>query len=418
MPGEPRAPSPAAPADQGSGAGAAATGVRGLARRRAFGTWLARACLALILLVGLLTSATSFGRAAARGVLLLWPVLSASQPAVYDAIGEGVRHTQLTITANSGPVYLDVYAPTQPAPLVPRARGAMLFIPGVGDNRTIEQLVNLDEALARNGVVVMNMTTPTLINYDLSPSDSDAVVRAFQRLAAWPSVDPRRVSIVGFSGGAPLACLAAVDPRIRDQVAYILDFGGYFDVTNVLRDFGRRAILVDGKLQRWVPTAVPIEVMANVLAHRLPEPDADELRAAFAFENAVPLTAEERAALSPEGQAAYDLLSGDAPDRVEANIATLTAAGGDLLRALSPSSVVGQIRAPVYLLHDRADTSLPFTEARDFAAALARLHHKHDYVELTIFDHTQVRSGLPVPEVLHDGSELARLLYEMLLVAS
>jgi dipeptidyl aminopeptidase/acylaminoacyl peptidase len=103
---------------------------------------------------------------------------------------------------------------------------------------------------------------------------------------------------------------------------------------------------------------------------------------------------------------------------VDADIATITAAGGDLLGALSPSSVVGQIRAPIYLLHDHGDTSLPVSEARDFAAALTRLHHPHDYVEVTIFDHTEVRSGLPIGELTHDGSALARLLYELLLHAS
>jgi acetyl esterase/lipase len=329
-----------------------------------------------------------------------------------------VRHTSLTISSNTGPVYLDVYAPKQANPLLPGKRGAMLFIPGVGDNRTDPQLVNLDESLAENGVVVMNLTTTALINYDISPDDSDAVVRAFQRLSQWPGVDPKRIGIVGFSGGAPLGCLAAVDPRIRSQVAYVLDFGGYYNVVDVLRDFGRRAIVIDGKLEPWHPTSVPISVIANILSHVLPDPDASELQAAFDWQNATPLTPDERAALSPEGEAAYDLLSGDAPSRVNADIATLTAAGGDLLTALSPSSVVDQIRTPIYLLHDRGDTSLPVTEARDFAAALTRLHHPHDYVEVTIFDHTQVRSGLPIGEVLHDGSALARLLYELLSYAS
>src|SRR5690348_11313630 len=95
MPGDPTTPTQAASAD---GASAADAPVRKPhARRRAIGTGLARACLSLILLVGVLTSATPFGRAAARGLLLLWPVLSASEPPLYDAVGEGVRHTALTI---------------------------------------------------------------------------------------------------------------------------------------------------------------------------------------------------------------------------------------------------------------------------------------------------------------------------------
>jgi dienelactone hydrolase len=379
---------------------------------------LARSVLALLFVVGAVTSLVPGGRAFARGALVLWPVLTASQPAPYVAVTEGVRHTQLTINSSSGPVYLDVYEPATPLPPVPGARGGLLFIPGVGDNRTDHQLVNLSESLARSGEVIMEMTTPTLISYSISPADSDAVVRAFERLARWPGVGAQRVGVVGFSGGGPLAVLAAVDPRIRDQVAFIVSFGGYYNVANVLRDFGRRALVVDGHTQPWKPTAVPLEVLANVLAARLPEPDATELQDAFAFDTPTPLTPTEVSQLTPEGQAAYHLLAGDQASKVDADIATLEPAAGDLLNALSPSSVVGQIRAPVYLLHDRGDTSLPYTEARAFAGELARLHHPYDYVEMTIFDHTQVRTGLPLGEVIVNGSHLSKLLYDILRVGS
>src|SRR6185437_12410600 len=135
-----------------------------------------------------------------------------------------------------------------------------------------------------------------------------AVVQAFQRLARWPGVGANRVGIVGFSGGGPLACRAATDPRIRDQVAFITMFGSYYDVRDYLGDIGRRAITENGKLVPWHPTAVPLEVLANVLAPTLPSPDGARLQVGFAFENANPLTPDEVALLSPQGQAAYHLL--------------------------------------------------------------------------------------------------------------
>lgn len=384
----------------------------------AVGRWLARAALAMLFIVGVATSLLSWGRAVARGVLLLPPLLTASQPAAFVALGEGMRHTQLTIPSANGTVYLDVYAPTAAPPPIPGARGGMLLIPGVGDNRTTPQLINLSTSLAHAGTVVMEMTTPTLMAYDLSPADSDAVVQAFNRLATWPGVGSGRVGIIGFSGGGPLACLAAVDPRIRDRVAYITSFGGYYDVTDMLRDFGRHAIDVGGRLQPWRPDPVPVAVLANVLAHRLPVPEGAQLSAAFAFENATPLTAQDVSQLSPAGNAAYHLLAGDDPARADANIATLLPVAGDLFAQLSPSSVVGQIRAPVYLLHDRGDPSIPVTETRHFDAALSRLHHPHDYAEFGIFAHTQVRNGLAWGPLIADGAQLGRILYDLLLFGS
>ena len=387
-------------------------------RRAAVMRWTARALLTLVLLVGATTSLLPQGRAVARGVVLLAPLLSASQPAAFVAVGEDISHSQLTLPSASGTVFADVYAPTTPAPLVPGAHGGLLIIPGLGDERAEPQLVNLADALARTGVVVMLMTTQTLINYDVTPADSDAVVQAFNRLARWKGVGADRVGIVGFSAGGPLACLADVDPRIRGRVAFITQFGGYFDIEQVLRDIGRRALDVNGRMQPWQPNSVPLEVFANVLAHTLPEYDGARLKAGFAFANPSPLTADEVALLSPAGAAVYHLLAGDAPDAVEANIALIQPGARDLLAQLSPRVIVSQIRAPIYLLHDANDPYIPFTEARDFAAALTKLHHPHDYVELAIFQHTEVRQGSALGHVLADGSRLARILYDALLVGS
>lgn len=406
------------PAPPGASTPEAAATPKPPRRRARAGAYVARAVLLLLVAIGLCTSLVPEGRAFARGALLLPPLLFPDHVGAGVAGAEPIRHTQLTIASATGPVYLDVYAPTTPPPPIPGARGGLLFIPGVGDNRTIPQLINLSESIARTGEVVMEMTTPTLIAYDLIPGDSDAVVQAFKRLTTWPGVGANRVGIVGFSGGGPLACLAAADPRIRDQVAFITMFGSYYDVRDYLGDIGRRAIVENGKLVPWHPTAVPLEVLANVLAPTLPSPDGARLQAGFAFENANPLTPDEVALLSPQGQAAYHLLAGDRPAQVAANIATLLPHAGDLLAALSPSSVLDQIKAPVYLLHDHGDTSIPFTEAQDFAAALTRLHHPHDYLIFTIFDHTEVRSDLPLGELLDNGARLVRILTDILTVGS
>jgi hypothetical protein len=382
------------------------------------GQRVARVLLALLFLSALSTTLIPSGRALVRGALLLPPLLWPETAGVGVVGGEDVRHVAFAIPSANGIVSLDVYTPSGAPPPIPGARGAMLFIPGVGDNRTIPQLVNLATSLARTGEVVMLMTTPTLIRYDLDPADRDAVVQAFERLAHWPGVGANRVGIVGFSGGGPLACLAAADPRIRDRVAFITMFGSYFDVRDYLRDIGRRAIIENGVLVPWHVSTVPLEVLANVLAPTLPVPDGQRLEAGFAFNDPNPLAASDVTLLSPAGQAAYHLLVGDQPERVDSNIAMLQPGAGNLLTQLSPSSLVSQIHAPIYLLHDRNDTSIPYTEASDFAAALTRLRHPHDFLIFDIFDHTQVQSGLGPGKIVGDGILLVRILVDMLSIGS
>ena len=131
-----------------------------------------------------------------------------------------------------------------------------------------------------------------------------------------------------------------------------------------------------------------------------------------------PLTHAQIAQLSPAAQAAYQLLTGSAPDKVDANIAALPPMIQAELNELSPSRIITQIHAPIFLLHDRNDSSLPVTESRDFAAALTGLHHQHDYVEFHIFDHVQVKSNLQLNQEFTDGTRLFTVLSELLFTVS
>src|SRR5215472_15214790 len=384
-------------------------------RTRMLGCATARILLVLLFCAGFYLSVFPAGRADLRTMLLLPTLLGASEPAALTAADEAVRHTQLIIPAPAGGVYLDVYEPTTPTPLVPGVRGGVVMVPGVGDNRAVPQLVNFATSLAHTGLVVITMTTPTLIDNSISAQDSEGVVQAFETLAHWPGVSASRIGLVGTSGGGPLVCFAAADPRIRDQVAYVALFGSYYNTTTLLRAFGQRAFVVDGHLQPWQPDPYPKQVLADTIAGTLPSVESTLFQNAFA-PNGKPLTAADLARLSPPAVAAYHLLAGDEPGQVDANIAALSPQMHALFDQLSINRVVNKIQAPVYLLHDRSDPSIPFTESREFAAALARIHHPYELAEFGIFSHVQVRSGLGIAQLLSDGPHLFHVLSNILYV--
>src|SRR5579875_3589217 len=287
-------------------------------RRAGFGSWLARVILALLFVVGLLFSVFPQGRTAARVALLFPSIISVSAPPPLKLLGSPIQHTSLILTAPPEPVYLDVYAPATPAPPVPGSREGIVVISGVGDNRSDPQLVNLSESFARAGIVVMDVTTPTLLAYDMSPADGTAVVEAFERLSRWPGVSPHRVGIFGLSAGGAIASLAAANPRIRDQVAFLTLFGGYFDATTMLGDFGRRALLIDGRLQPWQPDEVSIQVLANIIAGVLPPAEGSAVVKSVAPGGKL-LSARELAGFSPAAVAAYHLLAGDERSPAQVN---------------------------------------------------------------------------------------------------
>ena len=380
-------------------------------------SWLARAVLLALLLLGALLSLLPTGRAALRGTLLVPAVLLPNKQTPLTVSGSAVRHTTMEISARSGPVYLDIYEPDDATPPLPGAREGVVVIPGIGDERKDSQLINLSVSLAREGIVVMDLTTPALIEKRLDPDDVDAVVQAFQTLARHPSVGAGRAGILGVSGGGDLGMLAAADPRIRDQLGFIMLFGGYYDATSLLRDFGRRALDVDGTLEPWTPNPVPVEALARTIAPTLSANEGKLLIGALK-EGGKPLAAAQLASLSPSALAAYHLLHGDDPAHVDANIAALSPAMRRDLVALSPSAVLGDIHAPIYLLHDRNDTYVPFTESRAFAAALVAANHPHDFVELNIFAHVEVKYGQGIGPLVGDGARLFGILTELLQHAS
>ncbi len=392
---------------------------RGGRKRRFYvGRWLARVLLVLCFLAGFYLSVFPSGRALTRAFMILPGLLEAAQPAWQAPVNEPIKHVQTTVASSAGTVYLDIYAPIDGAPAIPGSREGVVVIPGVGDERQEPQLINFSETLAHAGVVVMDMTTPTLIDYRLDAGDKEAVVQAFQTLQRWPGVGSGRVGMIGFSGGGPLMCFAAIDPRLKNQVAFITLFGSYFDTLTFLRALGRRALTADGKTQSWQPVDVPMQVLANTIAPYLPGNDGALLTGAFDPGGSDRLSSDQIAQLVPSSAAAYHLLAGDEPTEVDANLAALSPAVKTLLGSLSPITIVSQLHMPIYLLHDRSDQYVPYTESRAFAAALAGLHDRYDFAEFGIFQHVEVRAGLDTGQLIGDGSNLLRLLSETIQAGS
>jgi pimeloyl-ACP methyl ester carboxylesterase len=379
----------------------------------------AQVALAFLLGTGCFLSLFPLGRAFTRSTFLLPALLSASEPAPLVLAGDPVRFRRITISSVPGPVFLDIYEPTTPPPPIPGGREAIIDVVGVGDNRNVPQLINLSRSFAHEGIVVVTVGTPTLFKYKVSAMDGEAVVQAFELLEHWPGVDPHHIGIIAFSVGDLLASVGAADPRIRDRVAFLAIFGGYFDVSSLLRTIGRHAQDVDGHMQPWRPDSTPLFALVSTVSDLLSPADNKLLRKAFPVDKiGPPLTAQQQAQLSPEAAAFYHLLEGDEPASVDRNLAALSPRMKGLLTQLSLLSVINQIRAPIHLLHDRNDPSIPFSQAQEFAAALARIHHPYNFAAYSIFSHVQVGSNLGLVQVLGDGARLFQTLTSILLVGS
>jgi dienelactone hydrolase len=387
-------------------------------RGRRVGAWLARVTLALCFLAGFSLSLVPSGRATLRALSILPGLLAAAQPPWEEPVAEPITQSERTLNSPTGTIYLDIYAPATDAPPVPGSREGILLIPGVGDQRKDAQLINFSRTLASSGLVVMDLTTQTLIDNRLDAGDEDGIVQAFELLQGWPGVGANRVGLLGFSAGGPLMCLAAADARVRDKVAFVTLFGGYFDARTLLQTIGRRELTENGETQPWHPVPYPLQVLADTIAPLMPNNDGQMLVNAFGPNGRESLSPAQVAQLAPSSAAAYHLLAGDEPGLVDANLAALSPEVRALLSSLSPSRVVSQIHAPIYLLHDRSDQFVPVSESLEFAAALARLHHRYDFAEFGIFQHVEVRANSGFSQLVGDGVSLLRLASEVMQAGS
>ncbi|MBI2494586.1 MAG: hypothetical protein HYV94_21160 [Candidatus Rokubacteria bacterium] len=177
--------------------------------------------------------------------------------------------------------------------------------------------------LARAGFDVALPTVPGLTRARLRRDDVEAVVATLAARAA-PAV------VVGVSVGAGPALLAAADARVRDRVRAVLTLGGYASARELIRfhltgTYGFAGI--SGRV-RPDPRAVDLVVAAN----------ADLLDAS-----------------------ARALVAARDPAAAERALTALSPELGRLLDALSPLSVVGDLRARLVLVHGRGDPAVPYT---------------------------------------------------------
>jgi acetyl esterase/lipase len=303
--------------------------------------------------------------------------------------------------------YLHVYRP-------PSGRHAALILslgvnPAPPDDPRVVRLMG---GLARAGLVAVLVQSSALDDDLITAEAPELLVRAFERVASRPDVKPERIGFAGFSVGAGLVSVAAADARIRDRVALVEAFGGYFDVEDLVIAVTTSTIRDGDRQMPWRPDRLSRSVVATNLVAAIPEPRQRE--AVYA---ALKGDAAARASLDEHARSVFDVLDNTDPERAAALYVRLPAPQRAALRSVSPAAHVEHLRAPVYLMHDRGDQLIPYVESRRFNAALVAAGRPPYFSEFDIFEHVDpTRGGRPlvvardmVKLFMHIRAVLARL---------
>lgn len=245
-----------------------------------------------------------------------------------------------------------------------------------------ERVVRFTEGLARIGFAVLLSHSDELDGAVVLPVEIERLTAAFEALAAHPRVREDRVGYVGLSAGGSLTIVAAAQPEVAGHVAFVVAIGPYYDAASLAASVLSQSFRGPEGVEAWDPAGISERAVRNTLLASLDEP----------------------------GRAALEALAGGATiEEAEAFLDGLGPTPRANLDGVSPSRHIGGLRAPLYLLHDRADAFVPWVESEALAAA----HEPALYHRLDLFDHVEPQPG-NLRHAARDGWRMLRLLAHIL----
>ncbi|MXZ45778.1 MAG: hypothetical protein F4Z08_02090 [Chloroflexi bacterium] len=245
-----------------------------------------------------------------------------------------------------------------------------------------ERVVRFTEGLARIGFAVLLTQSEDLDAAVVLPVEIGRLTAAFDALAAHPRVRDDRVGYVGLSAGGSLTIVAAAQPEVAGEVGFVVAIGPYYDASSLAASVLSESFRGPDGVEPWDPARISERAVDNTL----------------------------RASLDDPGRASFEALGDEATiEEAEAFLAGLAPAALANLEGVSPSDHIDGLRAPLYLLHDRADRFVPWVESE----ALVADHEPALYHRLDLFDHVEPDPG-NLRHAVRDGWRLLRLLAHIL----
>jgi pimeloyl-ACP methyl ester carboxylesterase len=328
-----------------------------------------RKLLLILFVVGVLS--LLFTSSLAR---VFWSVLVVSELLNFDSQGWLGSFTAAPIikeVSYPGPVakvQADLYLPAS------RRNGSgVLLNHGVIDTgKDDPRLKRFAGILCRAGFAVFVPEFKGMRSFRISPRDADEIRAAFQNFLSLGKTKPDSCGLFGFSYGAGPTIIAACRPEIRSRVRFVVSFGGYYDLRNVLSylatgysDFGgKRYYRPPQEYGKWV-------FLANNLGLVESPPDREVLRRILDLK-----LRDEKAAIDPlvpqlgeEGRNILNLLSHADPAQTEAFFGRLSPFIRSTVEDLSVNRVYRHLEAELILAHGEDDDLIPFTETLRLAQA-------------------------------------------------
>jgi pimeloyl-ACP methyl ester carboxylesterase len=141
------------------------------------------------------------------------------------------RMVHVAIPYSNGYLNADLYVPAE----YRDDNTVLLAIHGVNENgKDDPRLVNAGQSFARAGLITLIPDFPDISPQRFTPLAHDEIVSAYSWLTR--RFAGKRSGMIAFSVAAGPMFLAAADERISHRIDYLISFGGYYEMKEVLRN--------------------------------------------------------------------------------------------------------------------------------------------------------------------------------------
>lgn len=272
-------------------------------------------------------------------------------------------------------VVADLYIPTKilRLPSVTQDKAAALILAmGVRTNEKDKPiLLGFANTLTRLGYVVV---WPRLDDLDMDRvkyERPETFLSGFQYLQQRPDVDKNRISFVGFSVGSSIAMIAAENPSINHRVHGLIFFGGYYNILDYLKALATKSVVVDGQDLSWNPAQGAVNHAKEIL--------------------------------KKEGLKLEQFK----------NIEEIPGFQKNPLLRFSPDQRIENYKAPIFILHEKADDYVPYVESIKLKQALG-VKVPVTFHLANLFEHVQPKKGISLAQI-REFAALYSFLYKVFL---
>ena len=286
---------------------------------------------------------------------------------------------------------------------------AVLFFLGVNPaGKDDERVVNVGNAVARTGIVVMIPWSERMAQRRVTEQEADDLVRGFEHLRSLGMVDEDEVGMAGFCVGASLMMVAAQDERIRDDVKVVNSFAGYYEAEDLIASVVAARRFYGEDSAPWEPDILSVQVVRTHLLESVDDP-AERATLADVIENGAAAPSD----LSPDARLVYDILNAPDLDTARRLIDLLPPDSLETLRRISPSANIDSLKAKALVMHDRQDRLVPSEESRRLVDALRSRGDVH-YTEFSFFEHLDPSARVGNVELAREGAKLFLHIYRIM----